>query len=135
MIVSGRPPNFNKIISVFPAGAKNSTIFAYSPYIYVSGKPELSPALNAHENVHISRQEIYTGGAEAWWDRYLTDKNFRLEEELIAHCAEYDYLMKFGSRSERRNALKVVSARLSGPLYHLGLSPKQAAKLIEEKLK
>ena len=135
MIVSGRPPNFNKIISVFPAGSKSNTIFAYSPFIYVSGKPKLSPALNVHENVHISRQESYTGGAEAWWDRYLVDKNFRLEEELLAHCAEYEYLIQFGSRDERRSALKNVAARLSGPLYNLGLSPKHAAKLIEEKLK
>lgn len=135
MIITGRPPNFTKLAAVFPAALKSGTIFAYAPNVYVSGKSELSPSLEVHEKVHISRQESYNGGPEAWWDRYLVDREFRLEEELVAHMHEYRYLSDYGSREERREALKVVAKRLSGPLYNLGLSPKQAARLITERMK
>lgn len=135
MIISGRPPNFLKIASVFPSAKKSSTIFTYSPNIYVSGKPELSPALNTHEQVHLVRQQVYEGGAEAWWDRYLVDREFRLEEELFAHMAEYQHLIEFGSRDERRKALKVVAGRLSSTLYSLNISQKQAERLIQNEKK
>ncbi len=135
MIVTGRPPNFEKLVKVFPAALKAGTIFAYAPNIYVSGQPTLSPALNTHEHVHLSRQQVYEGGPEAWWDRYLIDREFRLEEELLAHCAEYQYLIEFGSRKDRRKALDTVASRLCGPLYSLGLSPKKAAALIESRIK
>lgn len=135
MIVSGRPPNFLKLVAAFPAAKKSSTIFTYAPDIYVSGKPELSPALNVHEHVHLVRQQSYTGGPEAWWDRYIVDRIFRLEEELVAHIAEYQHLIEFGSRDERRKALKVVARRLSSTLYNLNISTKQAERLIQNEKK
>ena len=133
MIISGRPPNFQKILKVFPKAAGKGTIFAYAPYIYVSGKPELSPALTKHEHLHLLRQMMYVSGPEEWWDRYLTDREFRLEEELVAHVEEYKHLQEHGSRAERRDALKVVADRLSSMLYLLNIIPKQAARLIVER--
>lgn len=130
-VISGRPPNFTKIVAVFPQALKATTVFAYYPNIYVSGKPTLSDALFAHEKVHLRRQQVYEGGTEAWWDRYLVDRDFRLDEELKAHVVEYQFLSENGSRDQRRMALKQVAERLSSGLYRLGITPKQAASLIK----
>lgn len=132
MIIAGRPPNFEKICKVFPEARAKGTIFAYSPNIYILDKDGITNALEAHENVHILRQGT---NPETWWDRYLVDREFRLEEELIAHTAEYKHLLEHGSRSERRNALKIVSNRLSSGMYSFGLSPKKAADMIDNDLR
>jgi hypothetical protein len=69
-VVDGRPPNFAAIVAVFPRGGKAGVIFAYGGRIYAPGRRVVTPALQAHEQVHIERQ-----GSEPdrWWDRYLVD--------------------------------------------------------------
>jgi hypothetical protein len=129
-VINDRPPNYLKIVAIFPQAANKSTVFAYAPHIYTVGNTTLSKALENHEQVHIRRQQELEGGPEAWWDKYLSDLKFRFDEELIAHIAEYEYMAAYGSREERRAALKIVATRLSSQLYYFGISYKKACKLI-----
>lgn len=111
------------------------TIFAYAPEIYVpSGKP-LSEALIAHESVHIERQLAYRSshgiGVKGWWRHYLADVQFRYEEELLAHRAEYQYMIQNATcRQMRRSALKMVGTRLASQLYGGLVSRAQAMEAI-----
>ena len=115
-IYNTRPPNYAAILAVFPSAARDGVIFAYAPDIYAPGNPNLHPALVAHEAVHVERQEKI--GVEAWWAQYLVDAEFRYNEELLAHRAEYETLIKGNpSRHIRRAALKMVGDRLAAQLY------------------
>ena len=124
----GRPPNFEQIVKVFPFARTVGTIFTYGDTAYLSGKKELTPELREHEAVHATRQLAYPGGAVAWWDRYLIDAQFRLDEELHAHRAEYRAHRK--RHGQHPAFLRMLVDRLSGPLYGNILSDEQAKNLI-----
>lgn len=114
-IIPSRPPNFHDILPVFPMASRMGVIFAYAPNIYAPGG-RVPPEIIAHERVHIQRQEHI--GVELWWARYLVDTDFRYKEELLAHRAEYHYLIgETASRQVRRVALKQVARKLAAPLY------------------
>lgn len=115
-IINGWPPNFPEIVKEFPAARGPSVIFAYAPDIYAPGRTNLPQHLLVHEAVHIRRQAAL--GVEEWWRRYLTDAQFRYDEELLAHRAEYQFLQERAtSRQHRRSVLKQVAWRLASPLY------------------
>lgn len=129
-IITGRPPNFSRIIARFPMAQRQTVIFAYEPHIFApTGK--VSPAIVAHEEVHIRRQKDI--GVERWWDRYLSEAPFRYEEELLAHRAEYRYMLgENGSRQMRRSALKIVATKLAAPLYGGMVSVATAMRDLEQ---
>lgn len=123
-----RPPNFEKILSVFPMAANSGTIFAYLD-IYVPSGHDLPASLIAHEAVHCQRQAEM--GVDLWWDKYLTDPEFRYHEELLAHRAEWKHLSENGSRQVRRQALKETAKRLASPLYNKMVTLDQAKRDIQ----
>lgn len=130
-IVADRPPNFEKILAVFPMAAKPTVLFCYGRVLYNPSGGPVSDALMVHEGVHSERQ--IKMGVEDWWDRYLVDGQFRYEEELLAHRAEYRAAIEkpeFASRKWRRAQLKVIAKRLSSPLYGRIVSEEQAREAI-----
>jgi hypothetical protein len=129
-VVAGRPPNYEAIVAVFPGAADPGVIFAYGDRIYALGGRRLTPALQAHEAVHCSRQG---GRPDHWWELYLTDPKFRLEEELLAHRAEYlAYCARHGNRLKRELALEAIARKLAAPLYGGLISPEDARRAILE---
>lgn len=65
----------------------NEVIFTYGDTVYC--KVDLSDDMKAHEETHVRQQAIM--GAKAWWDRYLVDPAFRLEQELEAYKNQLIY--------------------------------------------
>jgi hypothetical protein len=125
-IIPTRPPNYDDILKVFPLASGQHVIFAYAPDIYSPSGPDLPRSLITHESVHIARQEAM--GVKEWWNQYLTDPAFRYEEELLAHRAEYQSLARYGTRAERRQALKLVAKKLAAPLYGRVVTLERAMK-------
>jgi hypothetical protein len=113
-VVHGIPPNYAKVVAVFPEARQAGSIFTYAPKVYFTGKGELSRELKVHEHVHLVRQ-FEAGGPEAWWERYLVDPTFRLVEELHAHRAEWLAYQRRHGPGERY--LRLVASRLAGPFY------------------
>lgn len=110
-----QPPNFADIVAVFPRARGEHVIFSYAPFVYVPSGNELPMHLVKHEEIHVERQGKDPAG---WWEKYLTDMQFRFDEELIAHRAEYKYLSDTLTGSRRREiALNTVSHRLASSLY------------------
>jgi len=104
-------------------------IFAYAPNIYTMGDTNLPPDLMAHESVHIERQQVI--GVKVWWDKYLTDPQFRYDEELLAHVAEYKQLCSMlAVAAKREKALKHVTNKLASGLYNNMVTPKMAREAI-----
>ena len=126
-VVDASPPNFDKIVAVLPEAATPGVMFAYDGKVYFpGGKGPLTRELNDHETVHLDRQKHQ--GLDSWWDSYLTDVDFRYNEELLAHRAEYrTYCKRHINPVKRAQFLRLVAKRLASPLYAAGLTPERAA--------
>lgn len=131
-LVRERPPMFDEIAASFPVRGK-PVLFAWGDRVYAPAGGNFPPQLQAHEHVHCQRQQQYSGGIEAWWRRYISDERFRLDEEKLAHTAEFMKQCELlgGSRAARRTALAIVSARMSSPLYRYKFSKAQAREYLE----
>lgn len=129
------PPNFKAINEAFNVRGK-PVIFAYGNTIYNPRRIQIGPWLVAHERVHMERQAAIAGGPEAWWREYIADPVFRLEEELPAHRAEFQFL-RAGMAVDRRDAetaipaaLHFIAERLASPLYGSLIGIDEAKRLI-----
>lgn len=127
-IVRGTPPNFRLIVAAFPFAKREGVIFTYGNTVYVNGEPHLPPQLKAHEACHIDQQKR-CGGPDPWWERYLVDHTFRLEQELVAHRAEYKTLRHL-DRAHAARALDFIAERLASPLYGNLIAKSEARRAI-----
>lgn len=130
-VVKDLPPNFEEIAAVFPMAHNDGVIFAYGDTIFNPSGQALPQSLLDHEAVHCKRQ--IEMGVDAWWEKYLVDGEFRYNEELLAHRAEWQAVKADGSlsRPQRRDQLKQIAKRLSGPLYGRRVSFEQAKRDIK----
>lgn len=125
-IIAAHPPNFSRIAEAFPhVLTSNGVIYCYGSKIYSpDGILLVTPELVKHESIHSQRQGQDVDG---WWDRYITDMDFRLREEIPAHKAEYfAFCRRHGDRNIRAKFLSTISERLAGPLYGSLLTVRQA---------
>lgn len=112
------PPLFDKIVAAFPNASQPGVIFAFGDTIYNPSNIIISPPLLAHEEAHGARQLK----PEEWWDKYIVDPDFRYNEELYAHGAEFKALMKMvHDRNQRAKLMIVTAQRLLAPLYNYGV--------------
>lgn len=125
------PPNYNKIISHIPGvKLKKTLVFTYGDCIYTPEKKVvLSADLIAHEEVHKYQQQD-AGGAEAWWDKYLSDRQFRLGQELQAYQRQILWLKVNSNRQVFRKKLKDILKVLTGPSYGNIISKEEAKKVL-----
>ncbi len=112
-IIHSPPPNWETIEKKFGIPFKAGVIVTYYPNVYCV--VEIPPDLEVHEAVHLSQQKAY--GVEAWWARYLSDKEFRLSQEIEAYRTQYAWAQLHYGRQERRGLLKKCAKDLSGPVY------------------
>jgi hypothetical protein len=130
-VVAARPPLFAEIDAAFHIEGKGVT-FAFGDVIYNPHGANVTPELMAHEKVHGARQG---GDVEGWWRRYIADPQFRFDEELPAHIAEYRAFCANNTagqaRNARRMALHHIAARLASPLYGRLVSYDEARRLIK----
>lgn len=116
MIILKQPPNFEQIKAAFPKAEDRGVLFAYDGAIYNPSDIPVPQALIAHENVHLKRQALH--GADIWWDHYLRDCEFRYNEELLGHVAEFQSLRGGRDRNFGARLLLHTALRLVAPLYN-----------------
>ncbi len=127
-----RPPNWNDIIAVFPkVEFMHGVLFCYGDTIYNPDNVDIPVWLLGHECVHSLQQAGI--GVSAWWEDYLAEPNFRLEQELAAHRVELESYSVIHSRNLRRAYAHAVAQRLGGQLYGNLIKPREALRLIKEK--
>jgi hypothetical protein len=127
-IVKGLPPNYDEIIKVFPAVSDMSgIIYAWHDTIYNPDGGKVGDDLIAHETVHARQQ---AGDPSGWWRLYLENPLFRLQQEIEAHQAEYDY-HRGSNRHVRRKMLRSIAKRLSSPMYGDMVTYERARDLID----
>lgn len=76
--------------------------------------PHLHTGILAHEVKHIEQQTNYPGGVPKWLYRYLTDKAFRLSQEIEAAVAD---LETSKSTSEFCRMFKIYCQVFSSKMY------------------
>lgn len=93
VVKNERPPNWEIINLLNPP---KGSVFAWGEDIYNPDNVEVFEDVQFHESIHGQRQG---NQIENWWNRYLTDKQFRLEEELIAYAEQCKYIKdKYGTK-------------------------------------
>lgn len=122
-VVKAYPPNFTEIVKRFPAVKRRlGVIFAYGDRIYNPSGVMLPPEIMAHETVHCERQS----DPVAWWARYFEDREFRLEEELLAYHAEYvKHVQLTASPLKREFYLAVCAEKMASPIYDFGIQDRE----------
>jgi hypothetical protein len=96
-----------------------TVVTTVSPYLFVhdlddfwemypEGSVQLE-ALRRHEVFHAKRQEEYPAGKIAWLKRYLTDKDFRWNEEKLGYREGWLHLRINGYRLNVDAVAKILS--------------------------
>lgn len=123
------PPMYDRILAVFPEAAGPGHFFTFGDTVYSPSTRRITTTIMKHEEVHAERQTNDMGKILEWWERYLIDPAFRLDEELPAHQAEYEaYCKRHGSGRDK--FLHAVASRLASPLYGVGIGLGEAKRMV-----
>jgi hypothetical protein len=132
-IIENYPPNFNKIKSVFNNTEEHRAIFSYGDTIYNPYKVEVTPDLERHEQKHSEQQGTLP---EVWWDEYLNNKHFRLEQEIEAYGEQIIFLSEIITDYKLLEWFKEkIAQALSGDLYGNMLNYGQAVSKLRHYVK
>lgn len=125
-IVRGFPPNIEEIRKHFKP--RSTTVYTYGENLYAPlGEKSVSADLLVHETTHSLQQGFEP---EEWWKKYYDDPKFRLEQELEAYWAQYQYIKGRFGRPERRRALKKICRDISSQVYGNMITFEEAMRLI-----
>ena len=121
------PPNYAEIQQHFPnANFDKGTLFTYGDTCYCK---DISPVMIVHEQTHAKQQV----NPKEWWDRYFTDINFRLSQEVEAYKNQWKWIKEnIKDRNKRFKMLCAICDDLSGKLYNNMVSWSEAKRLINE---
>jgi len=122
------PPNIEDIKSRFEIAP--TVVFTYGDVIYNPSGKELPQHLIEHESTHRVQQLAYPGGPDAWWAEYLINQSFRLQEEVEAYRVQWDFILAFCNRRDRRALYAQITKDLSSKIYGSMCSAKEAQDLI-----
>lgn len=126
-IIKAYPPNIEKIRKVFNLKGQK-VIFAYGNVIYNPSGATLTRDLIIHETTHSLQQGKKI---EAWWDRYLSDTEFRIMQELEAYTYQYkSFCEDHKDGNLRSKFLHRIVSDVSGPLYGNMINYKDAQEVI-----
>ncbi len=132
-IVKGYPPNYAEIAKRFPSvRGRQGVLFTYGDVIYNPSGGEVPIWLVAHEHVHVHQQHRHLLTRQLnpviWWHLYITNNEFRFEQELEAHKVELvEYANHERSQHRRERYLDRVASRLASPLYDFKFLSKSVA--------
>ena len=104
-------------------------IYTYGDTIYNPSGVDLPDHLIAHEETHSTQQGA---DPDAWWDRYLQDPYFCIEQETAAYARQYAYICAtVRDRNQRNRILLDLSRILAGPVYGNVIGTTDAYKKIK----
>jgi predicted HAD superfamily hydrolase len=131
-IIEDYPPKeiYDRCVKKFGVDFNKGIIFTVGNNIYVRNRKMVTPDLLEHELTHV-KQQAHIGVGE-WWDKYLKDPQFRLEQETEAYRNQYRYAKQNYNRGACRMILALTSRFLSGSMYGELITKEKAKELIEQ---
>lgn len=125
------PPNYADIEGAFHPDLSR-VVITYGDTVYNVKEP-LSPDLMLHEQTHVEQQG---DNPKAWWDKYIADPEFRLDQELEAYGKQYAFAKKImKDRNFLYRFLFGIAADLSSSMYGRILTHGQAESKIRSAAK
>lgn len=131
-IVHEFPPNISDIERFFGSIVRTDPyiIFTYGSILYNPHKITVEDHMLVHEQVHeIQQKEI---GVIEWWNKYLSDVQFRLNQELEAYSVQYKYFRSKYKTKISDLLLDNISKNLSSSMYGNMLSFHKARTMIRK---
>ncbi|TSA58174.1 hypothetical protein D4R42_00235 [bacterium] len=131
-IVKEYPPFYLSIIQ-HGMNPNDHTFFTYGDTIFNPHDLILKDHSIAHEEQHSEQQG---DNPQAWWDRYLADPYFRIDQEAEAYARQFNFMCKTNKDREKRFHIMLDLSRfLASPLYGSVIGRDMALKLIKDKVK
>lgn len=125
------PPNYDAIVKRF-GSLPETTVFTYAGKVYSPSSDSITEDLWVHESTHIEQQGDDPDG---WWEQYLKDDQFRLEQEVEAYHRQYTHIRLFSKNKDFiARFLARIAGALSGPMYGSIVSYQKAMELIKKGL-
>ena len=116
-VIKSFPPNYSQIVETLGDVSKSLPVFAYGEYIYNPFDREITKDVEEHEAVHLAQQAKFTS-PDIWYSSYLTDKGFRLQQEIEAYGWQYAFGKERVKNNKLRDAfLDSLAVELSGEAY------------------
>jgi hypothetical protein len=129
-IIQSFPPNKEKINKVLPH--VKGYCYCYGNTIYSPDNDGIPDHVMEHEKVH-SRQQ--GADPDAWWNKYITNPTFRMNQEMEAYKVQYNYAKGFiKDRNKLDKFLRSLASDLSGEAYGSAISHSDAMSLIKNVL-
>lgn len=127
-VVEEYPPNYAVICAALGTPPEHA-VFTYGDAIYNPSGRELLPDVIYHESIHAEQQ----GNApDLWYTKYLSDPDFRYEQELEAYGKQYQYAVDAGARGKMLDwLLEKMALALSGAAYGTLIEYGRAASAIK----
>lgn len=130
-IVVAYPPNIEEIDKVFNVKNTKGIVYTYGDILFNPDNGYIDVTLMVHEETHTSQQG---NDPKGWWDRYMTDVNFRLSQEIEAYKNQYKKFCElFIDKNIRFKFLRKIASDLSGPMYGNIINVNEAMKAIKDK--
>ncbi len=129
IIIREYPPNYKEICKVFDIKDRGTIVFTWGDKIYCQDKVgKLPEDIKVHEATHQIQQ---AGDPKKWWDRYLIDISFRLDQEVEAYRNQYNFFLKFNHNiKDQEKLLDKISGDLSSKTYGNIVTKLEARNLI-----
>jgi hypothetical protein len=99
----------------FPLQGK-CPVWTFGKTIYNPHKKDIPEDIFFHESVHSERQD----NPANWWERYLSNAQFRYEEELVAYAAQYAFIKRHYPFKAHKEALFDLANNLAS-MYNLDI--------------
>ena len=133
-IVIALPPVFDRCVAAFGHEAiiGRPIVWSWGNKVFNPLGIEIPPEILAHEKVHGERQSSDPVRINAWWDKYLTDAQFRYDEELVAHRAEWHAYFRRRPGKDNTEVLNKIAERLASSLYGGCCTVAQAKDAIQD---
>lgn len=135
-IIKAYPPNFVQIRTAFPqVVGRQGILYAWGDRVYNPSGVNVPWWLHEHEETHGKRQLEGFGSdllsedtmIHSWWNTYIEEPDFRLQEEIPAHQAEWRVFKSIRlNHKDQKTYLLRMAERLSGPLYNNMISLENA---------
>lgn len=126
-LVHEKPAIYQRLVDKFGINWDRGIIITYGDTVYC--KTSIPPDLVVHESVHVEQQKKM--GVEIWWDKYIAEPKFRLEQEIEAYRTQYRFVCANAGRTIRRESQRNIARELSSSTYGSIISYQDALKIIQ----
>ena len=118
IIKNERPPAWIYDACIKQFNPPKGTVYSFATTIFNPDGVDIPDHLIVHESVHGEQQKHDELVAKFWWERYLADPFFRVEQEVEAYHEQYKFICtKIKDKNARFRNLHMLAQFMCSPMY------------------